>query len=59
MDLNLYLIQILFDMTCQKGGKFVKNKVTIQPANTVPVTRLKVKRKNDFKNRKLKVIPRL
>lgn len=46
-------------MTCQKGGKFAKNKVTIQPANTVPVTRLKVKRKNDFKNRKLKVIARL
>lgn len=35
------------------------NKVTIKPANAIPVTRLKVNGKNDFNNRKLRIIPRL
>lgn len=56
--MHLNLIQILFGMTCQKGGKFAKI-VTIKSANIVPITRLSVNRKNDFKKRKLRVIPRV
>lgn len=38
---------------------YKNNKATVKAPNTVPVTRLKVSRKNNFNNRKLRVILRL